>query len=89
MKQEQRDALFQDLQKKLQKADKLLEQSRDSERLGGIGKYKLCIIIATWFSFTVREDGLLFFHTSVSQFVVNIFLSTLFLIEDIPVCFVN
>jgi hypothetical protein len=49
MKQEQRDALLQDLHKKLQRADKLLEQSHDTERFGGIGKYKLwIIIIATW-----------------------------------------
>ena len=39
MKQEQKDALFQDLQMKLQRADKLFEQSRDAERFGGIGKY--------------------------------------------------
>jgi len=43
MKQEQRDALLQDLQTKLQRADKLLEQSHDAERFGGIGKYKLRI----------------------------------------------
>lgn len=36
MKQEQRDALLQDLQMKLQRADKLLEQSHDAERFGGI-----------------------------------------------------
>ncbi|XP_069679816.1 alpha-(1,6)-fucosyltransferase [Periplaneta americana] len=36
LKQEQRDALFQDLQKKLQRAEKLLEQSHDSEKYGGI-----------------------------------------------------
>jgi hypothetical protein len=48
MKQEQRDALFQDLQKKLQRADKLLEQSHDTERSGGTGKYKLWIIVATF-----------------------------------------
>jgi hypothetical protein len=41
MKQEGRDALLQDLQTKLQRADKLLEQSHDAEIFGGIGKYKL------------------------------------------------
>jgi hypothetical protein len=41
MKQEQRDALFQVLQKKLQKAEQLLEQSHDTEKFGGIGGYKL------------------------------------------------
>jgi protein required for attachment to host cells len=46
MKQEQKDALLQDLQVKLQKADKLLEQSHDAERFGGIGKYKQLIVIA-------------------------------------------
>jgi len=46
MKQEQRDALLQDLQTKLQRADKLLEQSHDTERFSGIGKYKLHIMIA-------------------------------------------
>jgi hypothetical protein len=47
MKQEQKDALLQDLQVKLQKADKLLEQSHDAERYGGIGKYKQLIMMAT------------------------------------------
>jgi hypothetical protein len=46
MKQEQKDALLQDLQVKLQKADKLLEQSHDADRFAGIGKYKQFIIIA-------------------------------------------
>jgi hypothetical protein len=56
MKQEQRDALFQDLQTKLQRADKLLEQSHDVERFGGIGKYKLHIIIATHFFFNNKIE---------------------------------
>jgi hypothetical protein len=47
MKQEQKDALLQDLQVKLQKADKLLEQSHDAERYGEIGKYKQLIMTAT------------------------------------------
>jgi hypothetical protein len=51
MKQEQRDALLQDLQTTLQRADKLLEQSHDAERFVGIGKYKLHIIIATYILF--------------------------------------
>ena len=51
MKQEQRDALLQDLQMKLQRADKLLDQSHDTERFGGIGEYKLLIIIATYILF--------------------------------------
>jgi len=46
MKQEQRDALLKDLQTKLQRADKLLEQSHDAERFSGIGKYKLHIVMA-------------------------------------------
>ena len=56
MKQEQRDALLQDLQTKLQRADKLLEQSHDSERFGGIGKYKLNIMIAIRILFFEKNE---------------------------------
>jgi hypothetical protein len=59
MKQEERDALLKDLQTKLQRADKLLEQSHDAERFSGIGKYKLYIIIAIliFFSFWNHKIG--------------------------------
>jgi hypothetical protein len=45
LRQEQKDALFQELQKKLLKAEKLLEPSHSTEKLCGIGEYKLCIIV--------------------------------------------
>lgn len=45
LKQEQRDTLFQDLQKKLLKAEKLLEPSHGTEKICGIGEYKLCIVV--------------------------------------------
>jgi hypothetical protein len=59
MKQEQRDALLQDLQPKLQRAAKLLEQSHDTERFGGIGKYKLLIVIATYVLFFWNDSSYL------------------------------
>jgi hypothetical protein len=46
LKQDQRDALFQDLQKKLQRAEQLLEHSHDTEKFDGIGEYKLCITVS-------------------------------------------
>jgi hypothetical protein len=51
--------LFQDLQKKLSKAEKLLEPSHDTEKFGGIGKYKLCIVVknSVFWDITLRNPA--------------------------------